>query len=506
MALPTAVSPATLRPGLYLKVNLVAGSSAPGTGTLRVLLMSPKSSAGDLVANSEIRAGGGEATAALAFGPGTPGHLCAKRIYSKFQTAQVDFAAPTAGATNATTTVTFSGTSADATTVELQVEGTTVLVDWLAGEAATLVRDRAVTKINSLAQELPVVASNGGGGGDMVLTGKVPGRISNDIKVKGKILIASGTAAVTPTTYTNLTGGTTDADPATMLGIAAGKEYAFILLVTSNADYHDAAGTSGPEKVITHIKALNSGFEAKLQTAMFASSGSLASAKTAAIARNEGFCQHVLVENGRQLPSVYGARELGGWLLALSLNANPNRIGEVYDGVVGSGDTIADQPTSAEIEDALQNGVSICAYNAADELYIVRPITTYSLDAGGGADRRLLDMSITHATYIVARDMRSFLPQEFPNAKIQKDTEPGEDLPPEGVVEERDVKTTVVARLREWVPRGVILGSSLDEAVSSGALDVKVNATDPGQVDIYAPFKIVPLWVKKSVVFDRLAN
>src|SRR6185369_4098984 len=121
MGLPLAVSPSVLTPGLYLKVNLVAGTAAPGTGVLRVLELAPKSSGGDLVANSEIRSGGGESSAAVAFGSGTPGHLAAKQLYAKFGTAQVDFGAPTAGSGSAVLTTTFSGSPTANIAVEVQI-------------------------------------------------------------------------------------------------------------------------------------------------------------------------------------------------------------------------------------------------------------------------------------------------------------------------------------------------------------------------------------------------
>src|SRR6185503_3205496 len=109
MGIPLAVSPSILTPGLYMKVNLLAGAASPGTGVLRVLLLSPKASSGDLTAQTEIRVGAGEASAATAFGTGSPGHLAAKALYDKYQAAQVDFGAPTAGAGSAVGTLTFSG-------------------------------------------------------------------------------------------------------------------------------------------------------------------------------------------------------------------------------------------------------------------------------------------------------------------------------------------------------------------------------------------------------------
>lgn len=504
MSTPLAVSPSVLSPGLYLKVNLLAGASSPGTGVLRVLFLCPKASTGDLTVQTEIRTGAGEASASTAFGPGTPGHLGAKALYDKYQAAQIDFGAPTAGAGSATGTFAHSGSPTANTSIEYQIAGETFEVAWNAGEANTVMAARLVTTITSKNTILPVTAVDAGSG-NVTITGKVTGRISNDIKIKAKVVTASGTAAITPTSYTALAGGSTDPDFTTILAAAAGREYAFIVLGLSNTDAEVTGSTSNCERLITHINTYDEGLNAKLQTAMFCTTATLANAKLAAIARNEGFCEHVYVENGRCLPVQYAGRETGLWLSALSLESNTNRIGDPMD-MVGSGDTVADNPTTAEIEDALGNGVSICAYDAQGDLYMVRPVTTYSQDSSGGADRRLLDMNITHAIYIMARDIRSALPQQFPKAKITKDTEAGDDLPPKGVIEERDVKTWLITRLRFWGREGVIVEAFLEEVIVSGELIVEVNDSDPTQLDILIPAKVVPVLAKLGVVVERRAS
>lgn len=493
-----------MTPGLYILVDLLAGAASPGTGVLRVLLLSPKGS-GDLTAQTEIRAGGGEASAGTAFGSGTPGHLTAKQIYRKSPSAQVDFGAPTAGAGAATKNITFSGSPTANTSVEFDIHGRVFEVEWNAAESADTFKTRAITRITERSADLAVTASSGGVG-VVTLTGKVTGRISNDVKVRARIVTASGTAASDTAAYANLAGGTTDPDFTTILAAAAGKEYAFIVACLSNTDAHDATASSNCERILTHIDTYDSGLNAKLQTAIFASTGSQASAKTAAIARNDGRAEHVLVENGRSLPCEVAGRECGGWLARLATESNPNRIGEVLDGIYGSGDVLADTPTAAEAEDMLGNGVAVVSYTMSGDPIIVRPISTYSQDAGGGADRRLLDWNIVQAIYIVSRDLRSALPQAFPQAKVMRDAEASEDPPPKGVLEERDIKAFVISRLRFWVREGVLLGSALDEVIASGDLIVEVNDSDETQVDIVIPAKVVPVLAKMGVVVQRRAS
>ena len=106
MSIPKAVSPSVLTPGVYMTVDLLAGVSAPGVGVLRVALLCPKSAAGDLTNDTEVRLGAGEASASTAFGIGAPGHLAAKQLYAEYPQAQVDFVAPAPGSTAADLDVT----------------------------------------------------------------------------------------------------------------------------------------------------------------------------------------------------------------------------------------------------------------------------------------------------------------------------------------------------------------------------------------------------------------
>lgn len=504
MAIPTAVSPATLTPGLYLKVNLVAGAAAPNVGPLRVLLISPKASTGDLTDDTEVRTGGGEDTAGVAYGPGSPGHLAAKQLYGRLPTAQVDFVAPIAGAGAATSTITFSGTPTSNTAVRILLVGRTIEVGWLVGETVSDVRDKAIAAINAINDNMPVIASNGGAG-VVTLTFKVTGRIGNDAKVKCTLLFAqSGTEAVSPTSITSFTGGTTDPDVSNALDSAQGREYHFIVGCFSNTDAHQTAASSNAERVLAHIEQFNEGLAAKLQQLIYASTADQASAEAAAIARNVGYSQHVLCVNAGSLPCEFAGAEAGDRLLEIGLDPAANRIGnQIGTELYGSDDITSDKPTSAQTESAIGNGLSIISYDSGDNLIVVRPVTTYSQNAAGGPDRRLLDTQNVDATYIMARDLRSALPAEFPNAKIQKDTAPGEDPPPAGVVEERDVKVFVISRLRVFQRAGVVLKAALDEAIETGKLVVEVNESDATQVDILVPVSIVPPLAKFGVVVNR---
>lgn len=505
MSVPLAVSPSVKTPGVYMTVDLLAGAASAGTGALRVALLAPKGSAGDLTVDTEVRTGAGEPSAATAFGAGTAGHLAAKQIYAKYGAAQVDFGAPTAGSGTATLDVTAAGVPTSDQVVDCDVMGRTFEVPWYTSETADTFKTRAIAAINALANDLMVVASSGGTG-IVTIDSTVTGNVGNDVLVKMKLRLAqTGTETLTgAVTHTNLVGGTTDPDFATILSNIAGKEYHFILMCLSNADVEQITTDNGIKDAIDHCNTYNNGFAAKLQQVVVGYTGAIADA-VATVADANGcnddqICQLVLAVNGRGLPAELGGREVGGRLAAESLDPAANRIGELMDGYAGSYDTIADTLTLAESETCMDGGVSAVSYNAAGAAFLVRPITCHH------SDDRILDVQNVSGTYIVARDVRDNLPLQFPNAKISDDVSDGEEGPPAGVVEIRDVKAWVVRRLLAWVRKGVIDRQSLQDAIDNGTLIVQINDSDATQVDFVLPFEIVQPWAKSGIVVQRLPS
>jgi len=511
MAIPLAVSPSQITPGLYLTVDLLAGASAPGIGDLKVALIGSVSPAGDLVVDGEVRRGGGPDSAAVAFGPGTPAHLAAKRIYAKFPAAVVDFVAPAAGAGVATRNLTLTGAPSGNNVIDFDVMGREFEVAWLVGESVDDVKLKIIAAIAQRDSDLFAIAVSGGVG-IVTVDAKVAGNVGNDLLIRAKLrLPQTNTEAIAGAlVHTPLAGGTTDPDLATALSLIVGEEYHFILPCLSNADATNIATASNVSKTAVHIDSIDSGLDAKLQQFVVGVTTSIAAATAAAVNANGGqnsnFGQMIACVNGRGLPSELAGREVGGRLAAISLDPAANRIGELLDGYIGAFDKIADKPTLSESESALGGGVSLVSYTAQGLEVLVRPVTTHSEDSSGGPDRRLLDVQNVDATYIIARDLRSALPQEFPGAKLSPDTVPGADPPPRGVIEERDIKAFILSRLRFWQRAGVATQASIDAAVLNGTLVVLVNGSDPSQVDIVVPFSIVPPLAKFGVVVQRVPN
>lgn len=504
-SIPLAVSPTNKNPGLYMSVDLLAGVTSPGSSPIRGLILAPVASTGDLEADTELRQIYSETDAAAAFGLGTPGHLAAKALYANHPQANLwVLGVDEPDGTAASVTLTFAVDSEETTAayeIEVEICGRLIRSVWLAGETVSAVATKLAAAINAKTHDLPVTAS--ANAGVVTLTAKIKGKWGNDIIVSAAITGgAGGTLTLSKTKPTN---GAGEPDWTAALATASIMEFDFIVPCLSTADV-DASGSTGAKAIQDHINSLNTGLMPKLQQAITASNAASASApKTGTAARNEATMEHVLCFNGRSLPCEWAGAEAGSRMARREIEPNPNRMGTVLKGVYGAKDLVADTPTETEIRDCLDNGVSIVSYNFQGEPIIVRPITTHSRDSLGNPDVRVLDCNEVDALYEYAKDMRAALPQEFHQVKVTRDLGPTDDPPPDGVVEERDIKEFIRARTMEfWVPRGVVQRQKFVEAVENGTLIVRVNDTDETQVDIVipaAPFKALS---KLGVVIQKV--
>lgn len=498
------VSPSVKTPGLYLKVNLLGGPPS-GNTPLKALLIAPKSSAGSISDDTQVvqNVAGSDAVKGL-LGVGTPGHLAAQAFFAAYPLGTLDVVAPAAsGGASATGTFTFAGTPTSAMTFRISIKGYTIDTPWGVGQTAIQAATEAVARINAKTSFIPVTASNSGTA-VVTLTPKIPGAWANDVLIAAKVI--EGAGGTLTASGAALTGGTGEPDFANVLALVANQEYYLFLPCVSNADAQSSSASSNPGKLKTHIVSLQEGNEAKLQQAVVGLTGALAAAKTGAVSRNFGQMEYIFCMAGQSLGCEFAGYEAGRRMRVEQNSPVTNRIGEqIPDTLFGAADLVADKPTAIEVEDALHNGLSIVNYDANGKPFLVRPITTYSRDENAAFDDRIFGVEAVAGTYAFARDLRTQLPVEFKGAKVIKDLVEGEEKPPAGVAEERDIFAFVVTRADEFVRRGVLRRDKLNEYLANEEIIVEVNALDEEQVDIFIPVAIVKILSKFGVNVTRRA-
>jgi len=503
MTIAKAVASSVKTPGLYQTVNLLGGASNPGLSSLRVLIISPpNTSGGDITPNTEVREVFGPDDVATALGSGNPGHLASKRLFGHHGIASCDVIAPaeSAGAA-ATETQTFSGTATENSTLRFRIHGRTADVSWLSGEASTAFVARAVPIINALGADLfPTAAANIS---DIDYTAKSKGPWGNDVRINVSVIEGGGGITISANPAT-LGTGTTEPSIATALTNIDTREYGLIVLCISNADATDASSSSNGELLRDHIQGLNTGNAAKLQFGIVGHTGVIADVKAGAADRNAAEMEYVYGQTFEDLPCELAGAEAGDTLRFVSLRANYNRIGNKLD-LYGPADVAVSKPTDAEVEDLLQSGVTPLNFElGTNEIFLVRPITTHSLN-GANPDFRALDVSDIHGIYAVARDLRTATPIEFANASISEDLPPNADPLPPGVVELKDVRAFVLSRIGFWIKQGVVNRAAFQAAVDAGDFTFELDASDPTQVNNILPLSIVKPLAKIGNVIQKVA-
>jgi phage tail sheath gpL-like len=505
MALPVAVAPSVKSPGLALVVNLRAGAASPGTTGKKALIIAVRSAAGTITPNTQIVEGvAGEADVATFLGAGSPGHLAAKRLFEEYGIAAVDLVSPAdpAGA-SAVGTITFAGGPPTSDrTANAFICGRQISVIWKAGETDTAGALKMQQAIAAQTNDLPVTATVMAG--VITLTFKTTGTIGNDVRLRTTVI--GGAGGTVTASGSTLAGGMGEESYTTAITTIVGKEYDIIVPCVGNTAATVASTTQQVGSIRSDINTRASGFTAKLQQAVVGVTGSLTAAKVGTDTHNFERMQYAHCLNGESLPCEFGGAEAGARLREETKDPAANRIELEYKAqLFGSSDISADEPTEAEVEDALTHGVTILKYNASKQLMPSRPITTYWKDAAGNPDDRVLDTSRVTGTDAVAKDLRVNLPREFKGAKLSKDLLPGQDEPPEGVVQEKDVKAFVDTRVRFFISRGVVRADKYADALANGTFIVKVDPTDSAQLDIVLPVTIFPPLAKISLVVQHKA-
>lgn len=490
-----------LFPGVAIRVDLVTGDLAVGGGTRKACIIACKTSSGTATADTVYEGLRGPEVIATYGGNGSLGHLAAKTLFKEHQSAQVDFVAVAApsggGAAAASQTVTFDDTTpvTVAQTVVLNIMGRDITLIWAAGETDVDFATRFVAEVNGQAADLFVTAANGGGTlAVMTLTAKHNGTHGNDVLIS--YTMTGGTGGSVTLGGSALAAGAGTMDIVAALDAIKSTEYDLILVCCSNADAIAASTTGVVGKVKTHINTYNVGFNTLLQQAVFGVTGSLSSAKVGPATHNFGYFEYVFCRSGRSLPCEWGGAEVGARLREEKLDVGVNRSNRQdmpYRATLyGPANLTTGKLTSDEEEEALQAGLSPIRYTISAVPLISIPRTTYWKDAYSNIDLRLVYVSQPTTIIAVAKDLRRYLPERFPGAKIVDTLALGEDDLPPNVVEIAGIKAVTIARLREWVKAGALDGVKVDATVKDGTLSVERDSTNDSKVNFKLPLKPVP--------------
>lgn len=424
-------------PGFFAETVYGAGPISIGDIPLVLLLLGTKTSAGSATADQDIDDVLSETDADTLYGPGSE---LAVMCYGALQIPGVKLkAAATAeagGAAAATATITITGTWTTAGTFSYRIDGVLVTGTVLSTDTISTLADSIVAAINGNTH-LPVTAAKGAGPGYVVtLTRKSKGARGNQGVLfqviselpSGCSSAIAGSASITGGGVNfGATLGSGADSLTTILGLIDTDQYDRIAFAQN-----DATAAAAMEAFLNTQAGPLVGFT---MHAICAVNGTYSAALSLAqTTLNAERVQCMWYLNSETIPSFIAATFAAYRTFVEQTDPDAAYDGYILPGVAPQSQQ-ADWPTMSSLIAALDNGLTPIATNRTGGAYVVRSITTKSLDSGGNPDYRTLDTSDAVVPDYVRRVLDLYWTQTFKvsNPRVGPDPVANQREPAAGV-------------------------------------------------------------------------
>jgi phage tail sheath gpL-like len=468
MSLTSVISNSNKVPGIYLQVSFGVGPRSAGDAPRKVILFGNKTSAGTLAAATPTQCLTKDDAATLT---GIGSELYRMVVAALDVSSTVDLyvcvVAESAG-TNASATVTYTGTSTADGAQTVWVCGEPCVASVTSGDTVTTIAAAMKAAINAKTT-LPVTADNSSG--VLTVTAKHKGPRGNYISLRS-LSEATGITATTSASY--LASGATTDDPQTAIDATDASHYTYLV-----SPYQDATQLA---KFKTQVNAQAVPEVGLREQVIFGSIDTLANTTTVATGLNAARMQAVWVYNGDSMPCELAAAKAAFRADAEGADPSANMDNQI---VVGMKVPVAeaDWPTNAELVSALNNGITpLKPVNG--EMAIVRSITTRSQTSGGTADYAVLDVSKVTVPDYVADTLEANY-STWDGFKLADDDADGAP-PPTNVATPKLLKDWAFGLLKDIEADGHIV--NVDDLAASLVFEVSATA---GRVNAQVPVDVI---------------
>lgn len=411
----TGVDPNSPRPANLREIILGAGPSNTSGKSRDVLIFGNKTSAGsetvDVISTPVLD----DADAIARFGRRSEWYASYKKYVAIDPAATIYGVAPTeSGGTAASCTFTFATSATDTTSVEVAFQGETVQASVSSGDTAIAVATAVVSAINNAAEGTWQATAANGGTAVVTVTASQKGP-------RGDLLLGSTSSTgmrmrflknVTMTvTKSALTAGTTEDDFTAAYTAASAGEY-FYQVSPKHSTSAVTATDNGVGEHINMVKTQALPVNGKEQVAIFGFVGTQAQATTVATSSgaNSEWARFFAQKNSDWSPGMIAAHHAA--IMRSKEIAHPSANINGYssaNGIYLMPDcyTKTDRWTTTEIDALLNSGVCPIASSARGTPYLVRHVTSRSVNAQGQNDYRAREGHITSAIAFAWQTMRA---------------------------------------------------------------------------------------------------
>ncbi len=340
------------------------------------------------------------------------------RMYKSYtqvdKDARIYFCPSVASAgTAATRTITLATTATAASSLKIELVGETVEVPISEGDTAIVVAAAVAAAINAASEGTwPVTAAQGAPANDHIVTLTTANLGPRNILILERLRTTFTKSCGMTSTLAAVAGGATEDDATAAISAASNGEYYYWVVpfhTTSAATATDNQLGEATQAVVTQGLPING----KDQVLCAGFVGTQAQATTVATSLNTTYAHLYRYENNDWTPGMIAAHHAAVKRSQEIAHPSANLAGyqntdnTVY--LVPPPFSIGDRPTAAEIKADLNNGVSPGAFNRLGKAYLVRDVTTRSLNAQGLNDYKAREGHIRSAINFSWQEFRGRL-------------------------------------------------------------------------------------------------
>jgi len=478
MALQSIISDSNRVPGTYTLVSLGVGVRSAGGVTRHVVLFGNMTAGGSALPLTEYDIFS-EDDARTYFGAGSELFLMAKAALDGWAGISLKaIAIAESAGTAATGTIVYAGTATSAGTRGVTVLGEEIQVGVNSGDASAAVGIAVAAAINAKGDWPVTAAANTG---TVTLTAKHKGPRGNFIAVRERAIQGAGITAVAPVGGYLTTGATSDNPQAALDAIAAVRRRYLV------APYSDATNLA---LFRTHIDAEQQPEVGHRKRCLFGSLDTLALTTTLVTGLNKARMQAAWQYLADQPPGVIAA----GLAARIAARESAGASGTAYnfDGEilpsVKPHYLVTSRPINAQLQSALNNGITPLATAGDGTVYVVRSITTRSRDQLSNADYRVLDTTKVAVPDEVADRTELLCLDRFTGFNASQD-------PPDGQVAPSGVLTPSLYRDALYE---VAIGAEEDGLLEVGSVEknkgqilTELSETAPGRFNGVLPLDVI---------------
>lgn len=478
-------------PGNYVAVNFAQGPASSGQSNYSVVLLANKLSTGTAGVDGYIYGPDtivpmqSTADAVALFGVGSEAARMVSAFLSVNQVSSL-YVAPVSesSGSKATLAIAISGTATSNGTVRVFTPDGPIDTGFVSGDTAAAVGANMVINLNS-DQNLPFVAS---GTATVTLTAKQKGLRGNWLRSSAVVLPGATGITVTPNQQTFFSGGTTADSNAAVLAFLANSGVRYYYQVSAA---EDATQFGALASQINTLAAPIPGVRQRCIAGSVDSIGNVITIATgvngarAEIAWSQN-CDIPPAEIAANVAAVYSLEEtaLGGdYSLnfdGFGLSATTQGFWKVPAPIDGT------SPSRTTIKSALNNGVTPIGAVRPGVSYLVKRITTRSLN-GAVNDYRIRDSHKVTVCDVFADDLLSRANAQFGGKVIGNDPAQGQKPPGPSVVTPRLFKSMITQLLSEYGNNNLI--ENVPQTVA--AVDVVRESSPSTRLSARIPLDVV---------------